>query len=282
MASRSHPYNAAGNGSSRHARNAKDKPMKLQFCSGVYSAKPNADIHFISERAMGLFSGKNYMELHMDPQCMPLSMCDNVQRELEERLKKNAQEYDKDTMKTLGTATHEGHGGWLKNLAQKAFSKVQMVGSTTLAICHITNACLSCVTLGDCMIFVYRGNVQSGVWEITQNMPEESGMWSEAFLQHPRQLTQAYIENTLKTAWFDKVGVQTEDIVVLVSVGVLDNLGQAELLNIVAKAHDMMRGGAFKDPEALAEEVVAQATQNGNLRYGKPGDMTCIVGYVCQ
>ena len=61
------------------------------------------------------------------------------------------------------------------------------------------------------------------------------------------------------------------------SDGVTDNLGDAYLGTLVAKAYNQNFS-----PEDLAQSIVAESLAAAYVSGGKPDDTTCVVAYVCQ
>ena len=77
----------------------------LQLWSGGAVQKPDfkvspiADAHFFDERALGIVAGVNAVaEVGLNPHTMPVALCCQITKGMEERLKTNAQQYDQDAM----------------------------------------------------------------------------------------------------------------------------------------------------------------------------------------
>ena len=133
---------------------------------------PITDRFFSNARYLGVCDGvAEVAAQHLDPAAMAVGLCYYFPAEMDKRLEKNgAQKYDRDACGKLQSPTPPDKGGWLKNLVALSFlqaSSKYTVGSSTLAVCHLTWKQLSCVTLGDCCIYVYRGSSSIGAREIS-------------------------------------------------------------------------------------------------------------------
>ena len=62
-----------------------------------FKVSPIADAHFFDERALGVFAGVSGVA-DVGLNTMPVALCYQITKEMEERLKTNAQQYDQDTM----------------------------------------------------------------------------------------------------------------------------------------------------------------------------------------
>ena len=97
----------------------------------------------------------------------------------------------------------------------------------------------------------------------------------QTYLANLADLDLRYVENIFAEADFNAFnGVDKDDTILIVSDGVVDNMGEATISQHVS--------AAYKDglsPEALAKSIVASALVAGYSV--KPDDTTCVVGYVC-
>ena len=85
----------------------------------------------------------------------------------------------------------------------------------------------------------------------------------------------------LQGAYHDIWEVQQNDTIVAFSDGVLDNVGQMSLENLVSDVYRTWHTER-KTPEDLAEEIVAMSLTGAGMPGGKPDDITCVVGFVCD
>ena len=101
---------------------------------------PNADRYFFTNRSIGVLDGVSGVAgIGLDPAAMATHMCHAMQVNMETRLdNKNAQKFDRDVQLTLQSPTSPSNGGWLLNLAAQSFLDTQVLGSTTLGVCHLT------------------------------------------------------------------------------------------------------------------------------------------------
>ena len=115
--------------------------QKLQIWSGGFSQKhvlkttPNQDRYFFNDRAMGVVDGVGGVaSAGLDPAAMALELNMRIPIEMDLRLSRNAQKYDRDTQLTLATSVGPQNGGWLRNLCALSFLKTENLGSTTLGV----------------------------------------------------------------------------------------------------------------------------------------------------
>jgi len=106
--------------------------QKLQIWSGgfpqthVLKPSPNADRHFFNDRAIGVFDGVGGMaEIGLHPAAIALELNRRLPNEMDFRLVRNAQKYDRDTQLTLATSVGPQNSGWLRNLCALSILKTE-------------------------------------------------------------------------------------------------------------------------------------------------------------
>ena len=161
----------------------------------------NADRCFHNHRALGVLDGvSGVREEGFDPASMAAELNWRIPLEMEERLSTNAQRYDRECQLQLGTAINANKGGWLRNLCARSFSKSGVLGSTTLAVCHLNGSRLAVATLGDCTIVLYRPSFH-GVAELRRSaMVRHGSVPPQAYLSALRNLTPNYVEKIFQGA----------------------------------------------------------------------------------
>lgn len=91
-------------------------------------------------------------------------------------------------------------------------------------------------------------------------------------------MTHHYVEGIFKHAQYSRFSnLMKHDIVLVISDGVLDNLGEARLEILVGKAYqDHMA------PLVLSQAIVSEAMAVAYESSGKPDDTTCAAAYLWE
>ena len=90
-------------------------------------------------------------------------------------------------------------------------------------------------------------------------------------------MTTEYANQVFKDAGYTSTKVRPNDTVIVYSDGVYDNLGQAEILNIIGDAYNAW-AHERRSPGDVAAQIVKAALRSST----KPDDTTCVVAYICE
>ena len=265
-------------------------PCALQLWSAGFSethvskTTPNADKFFVNGRGVGVFDGVGgVVELGLDPAEMSQYMCEGVETELGKRLQGNAQRYDRSKQLELQSSVLPGSGGWLRNLCAATFFECDSLGSTTVGVCHITGDRIDYAMLGDIQMYVYRQAAgcafevkQTRVVRIDQGGPLACP--AQAGLYQASDMSRSYVEQIFKPCEYGVIAnIRLHDTIVMVSDGVIDNVGHGKIQSLVSDAYANWQ----TSPEDLAKDIVGVSLAGAHRRNGKPDDTTCVVAYVC-
>ena len=104
---------------------------------------------------------------------------------------------------------------------------------------------LSVITLGDVKVEVYRPNGHVGVHNLWRSTPiPNRDVPPQACLYRKRDMSTTLVQQTFQQAEVKVIDVQRNDTVLVYSDGVMDNVGQGELLNVVNDAYAQGPRGA--------------------------------------
>ena len=106
--------------------------------------------------------------------------------------------------------------------------KPGVTGSTTSVVCHVSDTSLHVTALGDCQVYVYRQNQTIGAREIYHSIAKRmpGDIPPQTFLAHRSDLTIQHVANAFAQSYWNVLrNLQPGDTIVVVSDGVIDNIG---------------------------------------------------------
>jgi serine/threonine protein phosphatase PrpC len=135
------------------------------------------------------------------------------------------------------------------------------VGSTTLAGARFTQNALRCINIGDGMVYVLRKSEDNNQWGILHKVQD---IYSRATFNTTQQVG----ERVAGAVFHSPVSVvdvtlpvQREDLVLLVTDGVVDNLEDARLLQIVNAVHQDVTLAPFVSEVMMAHLALSIAVE---------------------
>ena len=173
---------------------------------------------------------------------------------------------------------------WLRNVLEYAVMETSLLGSVTIAAATVIGTRLAYINVGDCAVLVFRKMQVIGSYMEISHTPSQHVMNHDpatgASWEAPRQISVYQPQSRREAARlcvqhanFNAMTIQKDDVVVVCSDGVTDNLSRDELRNIVEAGMTESLG-----PYGLAQEIVELAIGTGR----KPDDTSAFVGIVTE
>ena len=176
---------------------------------------------------------------------------------------------------------NKGRGGqWLSQVVLNAALKTSSVGSTTTAVASVIRDKMAYYTLGDSILRVYRPlQTTQGFATVFESRDLSTTVRSldGNAMRLPRQLAimhslarnDAY--KLIDEGDYGVVKVQANDVVIVASDGISDNISEVSMKNIIRTEYYKGAG-----PKKIAGLLVDTAIRS-NI---KPDDVSCVIAFV--
>ena len=249
----------------------------------------NADFTMASPHFTGVFDGvSGVTELGMKPEDLSYHLREHLRTNLNTRLSATSKvAFDHAVADHLdrprsSRTTVALPGEWLLNLVAYSLADCPSYGSTTMAVCSLLGSKMSWYNAGDVRIVVYRRNIHTCRWQNifeTKEQRQTVRTHSGTCVTCPYQLklytseaqtpSNAYVE--AQGGEFGCVPVMIDDIVVIASDGVTDNVSSNHMKERVTTGFDN-----DETPYKIAHDLVVSAVQANK----KPDDTSAVVAFV--
>ena len=252
----------------------------------------NADFMCLDARYLAVFDGvSGVADRGMRPEDMSRGLRDAVAKILHERTYDTwlwSTDFDNDLASNMNLANSAARlpGQWLRDVMARAYYMTDKLGSTTGVVCSMSYNTLTWYVCGDSKLIVLRpSSTTLGARTILETPTLEYTIDDPVDPNHgrlcPYQLTK-YDNNTSKETSvsvvaqgrFNTVTVESGDVVLLMSDGIWDNLGESGLERIALPLYHN-----WQTPDAIASAILEECLRPGVVI---KDDCTVIVAFVCH
>ena len=205
-----------------------------------------------------------------------------VQRRFDPSVDRQA--FDMEVRAVVGAPMPSKAAEWLRNLLEYAIMETTLLGSTTVAVATVIGNKMAYVNVGDCAVIVFRKMSLLQTYTQVYQTPEQhitvvddatGTSWvapRQVSVYDPASRCEA-ARLSVKVANFNAMKVEEDDVVIVCSDGITDNLNKEDMRNIIEAGMHQSLG-----PQDFARELVEFAI--GTNR--KPDDTCAFVGIVTK